>query len=112
MNNNIFNFFSFYSMLSGSYGDSLEDIMYCLNDKVRDLRLSLTFEVIELYEDKGYTYEEISYMIDNSSLDNENLTKEEIEYLKRDAKKVLDIRKSLKEKSKTKIKEKENDIYE
>ena len=104
MENNIFSFLAICNKMCGSYSESLEDIRYCLNEKVRDLRLSLTFEVIELYEDKKYSYEEIINMIDNINLKKENLTKEEIEYLKRYAKKLLDIRFSLKNK-KTKIKE-------
>ena len=52
-------------------------------------------------------------MINNIKFnDEDNFTKEEKEYLKKSATKVLNIRVSLKEKNKNKIKEKEIDIYE
>lgn len=107
MSENIFNYFSFPLIFGNEYGDTLEDIMMCsLNENIMDIRLSLTLEVIELYEDKGYSYDEIISMIDNINFDKEyNLTDNEKDYLKRDAKKVLDIRVSLRNKNKIKIKE-------
>lgn len=107
MSDNIFNYFNFPLIFRNEYGDTLEDIMMCsLNENIMDIRLSLTLEVIELYEDKGYSYDEIISMIDNINFDKEyNLSDEEKDYLKRDAKKVLDIRVSLRNKNKTKIKE-------
>lgn len=102
----MFDLLLFPTLFGNEYGDSLEDIMYCLNERVRDIRLCLTFEVIELYEDKKYSYDEIIQMIDNIHFDVEdNLTENEKNYLKKDAKRVLDIRVSLKNKNKIKIKE-------
>lgn len=107
MSENIFNYFNFPLIFGNEYGDTLEDIMmYSLNENIMNIRLSLTLEVIELYEDKRYSYDEIISMIDNINFDKEyNLTDNEKDYLKRDAKKVLDTKASLRNKTKTKIKE-------
>lgn len=111
MNNNLFNFFNL-SFLLGGYG-TLEDIVCCSNKRVAELKDSLMIEVIELYEDLGYSKEEILDMINNIKFnDEDNFTKEEKEYFKKSAIEVLNIRVSLKEKNKNKIKEKEIDIYE
>lgn len=102
MRNDIFNYFNFPFLFGNDYGDSLDDIMMCCsNENIMDIRLSLTFEVIELYEVKKYSYDEIVIMIDNIIFNKEyDLTDEEKDYLKRDAKKVLDIRVSLNNKNK------------
>lgn len=107
MRNDMFNYFNFPSLFKNNYGDTFEDIMMCCsNENIMDIRLSLTLEVIELYEKKKYSYDEIISMIDNINFDEEyDLTDNEKDYLKRDAKKVLDIRVSLKNKNKSKIKE-------
>lgn len=104
MNGNIMGFMA--SMLSslsnGGYG-TWEDFIYCANETVYKLKNSLMIEVIELYEDKGYSYEDIEYLIDMIEFDSkDNLTKEEEAYLKNSAKEVLNIRKSLREKIKLK----------
>lgn len=102
--NNIDKFLS--SMfLFGSYSsDTLEDMIMCsLNEELMNIRLTLTIEVIELYEEKNYSYEEIINMIDNVNLKNNyKLTDKEEDYLKRDAKKVLDIRRNLRNEGKRK----------
>ena len=88
MNNSLFNFFNL-SFLLGEYG-TLEDIVCCSNKRVAELKDSLMIEVIELYEDLGYSKEEILDMINNIKFnDEDNFTKQEKEYLKRSTTKVL-----------------------
>lgn len=100
------------SLFGNEYGDTFNDIMFCLNnDDIMDIRLSLTFEVIELYEDLEYSYDEIVKMIDSLTFEGEKLSDSEKEYLKCDAKKVLDIRYNKNNNLKKKLK-KENDKYE
>lgn len=90
----------------GSDYDTIEDIIYSIeNDKIMEIRLSLTMEIIELYEELGYSYDEIVDMIEKVNFVDDNLTDDEKEYLKRDAKKVLNIRRKINKK-------KENDKYE
>lgn len=86
--------------------DTIEDIIYSIeNEKIMEIRLSLTMEIIELYEELGYSYDEIVDMIEKVNFVDDNLTDDEKEYLKKDAKKVLNIRKKINKK-------KENDKYE
>lgn len=112
MNDDIWKLLITSSLFGNEYGDTFNDIIFCLNnDDIMDIRLSLTFEVIELYEDLGYSYDEIVKMIDSLTFEGEKLSDNEKEYLKSDAKKVLDIRYNKNNNLKKKLK-KENDKYE
>ena len=76
--------------LSGSYGESFEDMIYMSREHIRDISISLILEIREL-EEKGYTYEEILNMINECNFSEYNLTDEEKGFLKRDAQKTLKI---------------------
>lgn len=112
MNDDIWKLLITSSLFGNEYGDSINDIIFCLNnEEIMDIRLSLTFEVIKLYEDLGYSYDEIVKMIDSLTFEGEKLSDDEKEYLKMDAKKVLDIRYNKNNNLEKKLK-KENDKYE
>ena len=76
--------------LNSSYGESFEDIIYMSREHIRDLSISLILEIREL-EEKGYTYEEILNMINECNFEEYNLSDDERNFLKRDAKKTLKI---------------------
>lgn len=79
-----------FALNSALGGDSLDDIIYMSKDYIRDISISLIFEIREL-EEQGYTYEEIFEMINKCDFNEYNLSDDEKIFLKRDAKKTLKI---------------------
>ena len=79
-----------FALNSALGGDSLDDIIYMSKDYIRDISISLIFEIREL-EEKGYTYEEIFEMINKCDFNEYNLSDDEKIFLRRDAKKTLKI---------------------
>ena len=79
--------FALNSVLSG---DSLDDIFFMSKDYIRDISISLIFEIREL-EEKGYTYDEILEMINKCDFGEYNLRDDEKIFLRRDAEKTLKI---------------------
>ena len=71
-------------------GDSLDDIIFMSKDYIRDISVSLIFEIRSL-EEEGYIYEEIFEMINKCDFNEYDLSDEEKSYLRRDAKKTLKI---------------------
>lgn len=82
--------FAMNTAISGSYGESFEDIIYMSREHIRNLSVSLIIEIREL-EEKGYTYEEILQMINDCNFENENLEDDEKDFLRRDAQNTLKI---------------------
>ena len=79
-----------FALNSALGGDSLDDIIYMSKDYIRDISISLIFEIREL-EEQGYTYEEIFEMINKCDFNEYNLNDDEKIFLRRDAKKTLKI---------------------
>ena len=79
-----------FALNSALGGDSLDDIIYMSKDYIRDISISLIFEIREL-EEQGYTYEEIFEMINKCDFNEYNLSDDEKIFLRRDAKKTLKI---------------------
>ena len=77
-----------FALNSALGGDSLDDIIYMSKDYIRDISISLIFEIREL-EEQGYTYEEIFEMINKCDFNEYNLSDDEKIFLRRDAKKTL-----------------------
>ncbi len=77
-------------LLGGMYG-SYDDFIFCGNDKLMGYSVGLVGEIDDLL-DKGYSKDEISEMIKESSFDNPDLTKEESTILKNHSYHLLDIR--------------------
>ena len=84
----LFQVLAIISSISGEYYD-LDDIFIGSNPKVFSYSNKLLFEILDLLDD-GYTEEEIITMINDSTFDSiKDLSNEQKEYLKKDAKKAL-----------------------
>lgn len=82
--------------ISSSAGYSLEDMYYFSNEKVMNTSMSLLFEIMDLL-DSGHTYETILKAIEELKFEDDEFTKEEQDFLRRDAIKSLNIKYKQKE---------------
>lgn len=70
-------------------GMSFDDIFYLSDEKIMNYSMSLIFEIRDLI-DNGHTYEEILELISNAKFE-DGLNEDEIDFLKKDARKNLKL---------------------
>ena len=101
MNKSIYDLLS----LSASVNNYYNDLMYIDNPKLLSLSVNLVIEIAELLEN-NYTYEDIIKLINESDFNKKdnNLTDEEVLFLKQDAIRILNIRYDIYNSNKEKIK--------
>ncbi len=102
----IYKVLSFMLTLNNLSDNPYDDIMFMYDEKLMGYSVSLIGEIDELL-DKGYSYDEIKEIIRECDFVNNDpeLTKEEGEFLRKDALRILNIRYRLYEEEK-KIKKK------
>lgn len=70
---------------------TLDEMIMAMDEKIMSITLGLTFEIRKLV-DQGYSYEQISELIQNIKFNEENnISDRESNYIKKDARKTLKL---------------------